>query len=112
MLYGVQEKETYDSLASDPDVLLLPLVLEKVIIPKMTRKFRYVVDKQLMEDHFYTLVYFRIGQKFLGPVVVNANAQTCRVDRKIRKRDSDIRTEKSPAGTSVSSHSRKVEICR
>ncbi|KAL0275384.1 UNVERIFIED_CONTAM: hypothetical protein PYX00_003243 [Menopon gallinae] len=37
LLYGVQEKETYDSLASDPDVLLLPLVVEKVIIPKMTQ---------------------------------------------------------------------------
>ncbi|KAK6641265.1 hypothetical protein RUM44_012974 [Polyplax serrata] len=37
LLYGIKEKETCDSLAEDPDILLVPLVVERVVIPKITQ---------------------------------------------------------------------------
>ncbi|EEB13700.1 predicted protein [Pediculus humanus corporis] len=37
LLYGMREKETCESLANDPDVLLVPLIIERVIIPKLTQ---------------------------------------------------------------------------
>lgn len=39
MLYGMQKNETEESLLTDPDVNLVPTVVEKIIVPKLTRKF-------------------------------------------------------------------------
>lgn len=41
MLYGANTKDTEESLLNDPDVNLVPTVIEKIIIPKFTRKFLY-----------------------------------------------------------------------
>ncbi|KAG5896386.1 hypothetical protein JTB14_009591 [Gonioctena quinquepunctata] len=40
-LYGLHDDETEESLAKDPDISLLPTIVEKVIIPKLTQ----LVDK-------------------------------------------------------------------
>ncbi|KAI4483442.1 hypothetical protein M0802_013384 [Mischocyttarus mexicanus] len=41
LLYALDKKETEDSLKRDPDVRLVPLTVEKVVIPKLTA----IVDK-------------------------------------------------------------------
>jgi hypothetical protein len=38
ILYGLKEGETEDGLKQDPDVKLVPTVIEKVLLPKLTRK--------------------------------------------------------------------------
>lgn len=38
ILYGLKEGETEDGLKQDPDVQLVPIVIEKVLLPKLTRK--------------------------------------------------------------------------
>ncbi|XP_057654367.1 PAX3- and PAX7-binding protein 1 isoform X2 [Diorhabda carinulata] len=40
-LYGLHDDETEESLAKDPDISLLPTIIEKIIIPKLTQ----LVDK-------------------------------------------------------------------
>ncbi|CAH2020001.1 unnamed protein product, partial [Acanthoscelides obtectus] len=40
-LYGLHDDETEESLAKDPDITLLPTIVEKVIIPKLT----HLVDR-------------------------------------------------------------------
>ncbi|VEN47430.1 unnamed protein product [Callosobruchus maculatus] len=40
-LYGLHDDETEESLAKDPDISLLPTIVEKVIIPKLT----HLVDR-------------------------------------------------------------------
>lgn len=37
MLYGMQKNETEESLLTDPDVNLVPTVVEKIIVPKLTQ---------------------------------------------------------------------------
>ncbi|XP_044576471.1 PAX3- and PAX7-binding protein 1 isoform X2 [Cotesia glomerata] len=36
LLYGLDKKETEESLRRDPDVRLIPLAIEKIVIPKLT----------------------------------------------------------------------------
>nr|XP_023020543.1 PAX3- and PAX7-binding protein 1 [Leptinotarsa decemlineata]XP_023020544.1 PAX3- and PAX7-binding protein 1 [Leptinotarsa decemlineata] len=40
-LYGLHDDETEESLAKDPDIFLLPTIVEKLIVPKLTQ----LVDK-------------------------------------------------------------------
>lgn len=35
LLYGLQPHETEDDLRKDPDLKLIPLVIEKVLLPKL-----------------------------------------------------------------------------
>lgn len=37
--YGRSEKETEEMLRNDPDVFLIPTVIEKIILPKLCSKF-------------------------------------------------------------------------
>lgn len=37
MLYGAEKIETEDKLQNDPDALLIPTIIEKIIIPKLNR---------------------------------------------------------------------------
>lgn len=37
-IYGRSEKETEESLKNDPDVFLIPTVIEKTILPKLSSK--------------------------------------------------------------------------
>lgn len=39
MLYGAHNKELEEQLATDPDINLVPTIVEKVIMPKLTRKY-------------------------------------------------------------------------
>lgn len=36
MKYGWNDKETEESLMDDPDVRLVPVIIEKIILPKVT----------------------------------------------------------------------------
>jgi GC-rich sequence DNA-binding factor len=38
ILYGLKEGETEDGLRQDPDLQLVPIIIEKVLLPKLTRK--------------------------------------------------------------------------
>ena len=38
ILYGLKEGETEDGLKQDPDLKLVPVIIEKVLLPKLTRK--------------------------------------------------------------------------
>lgn len=38
-MYGKSSDDTEDSLRKDPDVFLIPTVIEKIILPKLTSKF-------------------------------------------------------------------------
>ena len=38
ILYGLKEGETEDGLKQDPDLQLVPTIIEKVLLPKLTRK--------------------------------------------------------------------------
>lgn len=37
-LYGRKKRETEDDLRNDPDLFLVPIVIEKIILPKLTSK--------------------------------------------------------------------------
>lgn len=39
MKYGWHENETEESLMDDPDVKLVPVIVEKIILPKVTGRF-------------------------------------------------------------------------
>lgn len=39
MKYGWNDKETEESLMDDPDVRLVPVIVEKIILPKVTGTF-------------------------------------------------------------------------
>lgn len=41
MKYGWNENETEESLMDDPDVTLVPVIIEKIILPKVTGTFFY-----------------------------------------------------------------------
>lgn len=43
MLYGAERGETEDKLLNDPDVNLIPTVVEKIIIPKLNRKYYFLI---------------------------------------------------------------------
>lgn len=38
MIFGAQSKETIESLRNDPDVFLVPSVIEKIYLAKIARK--------------------------------------------------------------------------
>jgi hypothetical protein len=38
ILYGLKEGETEDGLKQDPDLRLVPVIIEKVLLPKLARK--------------------------------------------------------------------------
>jgi GC-rich sequence DNA-binding factor len=39
-MYGRSNDETEDTLRNDPDVFLIPTVIEKIILPKLSSKFK------------------------------------------------------------------------
>lgn len=36
-LYGLHDDETEETLAKDPDISMLPTIIEKIIVPKLTQ---------------------------------------------------------------------------
>ena len=52
MLFGLRNTETEESLYKDPDVQLLPRIIEKVILPKLNRKTIFLIYVILV--HFYS----------------------------------------------------------
>lgn len=38
LFYGLEPNETEDNLRNDPDLKLIPLVIEKVVLPKLNSK--------------------------------------------------------------------------
>jgi GC-rich sequence DNA-binding factor len=38
ILYGLKEGETEEGLRQDPDLQLVPIIIEKVLLPRLTRK--------------------------------------------------------------------------
>lgn len=53
-MYGRSDDETEDSLRNDPDVFLIPTIIEKIILPKLSSKQRKI---SCLID-FLTLIYF------------------------------------------------------
>jgi hypothetical protein len=63
ILYGLKEGETEDGLKQDPDLKLVPVILEKVLLPKLARKY-------LVHYDWYwqvVLVQFCLFYVFLSP---------------------------------------------
>lgn len=44
MKYGWVADETEESLSSDPDVRLIPVLIEKIILPKITGNFNLLLQ--------------------------------------------------------------------
>lgn len=38
-MYSAEKSDSEDSLRKDPDLQLLPLLIDKVVIPKLERKY-------------------------------------------------------------------------
>lgn len=45
MKYGWMENETEESLMDDPDVKLVPVIIEKIILPKVTGKSKHSAEQ-------------------------------------------------------------------
>lgn len=50
LLYGLQPNETEESLRKDPDLKLIPLVIEKVVLPKLNRKYLNTPTKYELQE--------------------------------------------------------------
>lgn len=53
MLYAWSENETEASLKNDPDVMLVPTLIEKIIIPKVTGKIN---QRKKFKLHYYNIL--------------------------------------------------------
>lgn len=73
MKYGWSSDETEESLASDPDVRLIPVLIEKIILPKITGWFKRPFIHVRLHIYLILVLFFRNYRNMLGSPFVHAN---------------------------------------
>lgn len=56
MKYGWNAEETEESLSNDPDVRLIPVLVEKIILPKVTGKNKIYKKNKIIKTTFVEII--------------------------------------------------------
>lgn len=77
-MYGRKKNETEEDLRCDPDLFLVPIVIEKIILQKLTSKFNATKVLELYLIKFY----FRHYTGSLGSIVNHSNSKISGIIKK------------------------------
>lgn len=81
-MYGKKEAESEECLRNDPDLFLIPSVIEKILLPKLTSKLLLLKPSFI----FINLIFRRTYRGNVGPFIDNADFKASRLSESTRFR--------------------------